>query len=146
MKTGASPAVFLRRKRRVKKTMLKIVLVLAPIAVAGCKGEGASIEGSWTIDLEPMIQQANSLGASSTDIQQVKETFIDGKMSIDSHRITLTIPGIKGSEIFEYKVSSKEGQCLDLAINASTHKYCTDGKRLEVHDPSTRLIAIYRKS
>ena len=130
----------------MKQKTLKIALVLAAIAVAGCKDEKTSIEGRWTIDLEPMIQRANSMGASGTDIRRIRETFSDGRMSIDDHRITLTIPGIQGSESYAYEVLSKEGTCLNLGIEASTHKYCVDGNRLEIHDPSTRLVTIYRKS
>lgn len=100
-----------------------------------------------SIDLPPMIQQAQSLNASSRDIEAMKETFSNGQLEIDSQRITLTIEGINDQEVKEYVVSSVEGACSLLSIQSSAkpHKYCLSGSRLEVHDPSTPLTAVYRR-
>lgn len=122
-----------------------LVIAFVVLAISGCKKEPTKIEGSWSIDLEPMVRQARSLGASNREVENIRETFTDGKLKIDSSRITLTITGIQDSEIFEYKVDSKDGDCLNLIINAATHRYCVSGERMEVHDPSTKLVATYRK-
>jgi hypothetical protein len=122
-----------------------LAIAFTALVIAGCKKEPSKIEGAWAIDMEPMLRQARSLGASNREVENVRETFCDGKLTVDGSRITLTIAGIQGSEVFDYKVASKDGDCLNLIINSATHKYCVSGERLEVHDPSTKLVAIYRK-
>lgn len=94
-----------------------------------------------------MVQQAKSLNASNRHIESMKETFRDGQLKIDSHRITIVIEGMGDGEFYEYVVSSMEGACTLLSIQSSAkpHKYCVSGSRLEVHDPSTPLIAVYQR-
>jgi hypothetical protein len=129
----------------MKKIILSAVSVMLITGMAGCEDKQTALEGDWRIDLDPMIQQARSLGASNGEIQQVKDTFIDGRMNIDAEKITLTIDGMFGSEILEYKISSKDGQCFNLAIQSAKapHKYCVNENRLEIHDPGTKLITTY---
>jgi hypothetical protein len=124
-----------------------VFLLVATMALQGCKQEKLAVEGNWKIELEPMLQQARELGASPRGVQQIRETFVDGRMAVDGKQITLTIPGFPDSEVFEYKLSSKEGQCFNLAIEArkTTLKYCVDAEKLEVHDPSTKLVTVYSK-
>ena len=131
----------------MKKTALIIALVLVAISASGCK-KASIIEGSWEIELEPMIRQAKAIGASGRDIAAVRDNFADGRMTIDASQIILSIAGIKGSTTFNHTIASKESECLNLTINnaPATHKYCVSNGRLEVHDPSTKLVAIYKKS
>lgn len=122
-----------------------LAIAFTVLAIVGCKKETSEIEGFWAIDLEPMLRQARSLGASNRELEKIRETFSDGKLTIDSSRITLTITGVQGREVFDYKVDSKDGGCLNLIISSATHRYCVSGERLDVHDPSTKLVAIYRR-
>lgn len=122
-----------------------VVIFIAILTITGCKKEPSNIEGAWAVDLEPITRQARSLGASNREIEHIRNTFRDGELTIDSSRITLTIAGIQDSEVFEYKIDSKEGDCLHLVINSSTHRYCTTGDRLEVHDPSTKIVVVYKR-
>jgi hypothetical protein len=50
-------------------------------------------------------------------------------ISPDGKLITLTIPGLPDSEVLAYKLTSTEGQCFNLVIEAkkTTLKYCVDG-------------------
>jgi hypothetical protein len=128
----------------MKQTIWAFLLV-STMALQGCKEEKLAIEGNWKIELEPMLQQARELGASPNGVRQIRETFVDGRMAVDGKLITLTIPGLPDSEVLEYKLTSTEGQCFYLVIEAkkTTLKYCVDGERLEVHDPSTKLVTVY---
>lgn len=100
------------------------------------------------IDLDPMIQQAKSLGASTKGIQEIRDVYADGKLEIDNRRITLTIIGVSGNDVKEYQVVSKNGTCTSISYKATNEesKYCVAGSRLEVHDPNSKLITVYRKS
>ncbi len=131
----------------MNRQFIAMAISLAVASALGCSKKASSIEGKWAIDLEPMIQQAQSLKASSRDIEAIKETFSNGRLEIDSQRITLTIEGVNDHEVKEYVVSSVEGACSLLSIQSSAkpHKYCLSDSRLEVHDPSTPLTAVYRR-
>lgn len=136
-----------RKENNVNRNLTAIALVLIVALTFGCAKKVPSIEGKWAIDLEPMIQQARDLNASSRDIEAIKENFRNGRLEIDTKRITVTIEGINDREIREYVVSSNEGACSLLLIQSSAkpHKYCLSDNRLKVNDPSTPLIAVYRR-
>jgi VCBS repeat-containing protein len=131
----------------LNRKFFAIVTTLLIASTFGCTKKATSIEGKWAIDLEPMVQQAQSLNASNRDIQSMKDTFSNGQLEIDGKRITITIDGINDREVKEYVVSSVEGACMLLSIQSSAkpHKYCLSGNRLEVHDPSTPLTTVYRR-
>jgi len=130
-----------------RRSLAAIVIALLIASMFGCSKKATSIEGKWAVELEPMVRQAQSLNASNRDIEAVKETFSGGRLEIDGKRIAMTIEGINDREVKEYAVSSVEGACTLLSIQSSAkpHKYCLNDGRLEVHDPSTPLIAIYRR-
>jgi len=121
------------------------LLLCAGIATSGCNAEKTGIEGDWAIDLPPMLDQARSLGASDRDVQQVKDAFSGGRMTIDHNRITLTLDGVPGKQVLQYSVVSKDGSCWNLKIKSLNHRYCAARDRLEIHDPSTPLVAVYKR-
>lgn len=131
----------------MKNTILKSVLLSALLSTAAC-GQNSAIEGHWAIDLEAMVAQARSIGATDRDLQMVRETFEGGRAEIDARKITLTIAGVTGKDVRGYTVESKDGSCLVLKVEPSTdlHRYCVDGRRLEVRDPSTKLVVVYNKT
>jgi len=51
-----------------------------------------------------------------------------------------------GTQSFDYKVLYQEGECVRLQIAGKNTKYCVTGNHLYIHDPSTRLIAVFKKS
>jgi hypothetical protein len=131
----------------LNRKFFAIVATLLIASTFGCAKKASSIEGKWAIDLEPMVQQAHSLNASSRDIESIKETFSNAQLDIDGKRITMTIEGINDREVKEYVLSSVEGACTFLSIQSSArpHKYCLSGSRLEVPDTNTPLITVYRR-
>ena len=124
---------------------LLILLIGLCAAATGSHAQKSAVEGHWEIDLAPMLEQARSMGACARDLQQVRETFSGGRMSIEGGRITLTIDGFAGKEVFQYKVLSTQGSCSSLEIRSSNHRYCVVRDRLEVHDPRSPLIAVYKR-
>ena len=122
--------------------------LLLTLSIVGCSRQHTAIEGSWTIDIEPMLEQARSMTSSGREINGVRNTFTDGKMDIDNHQIKLSIPGMGGSQNFEYTVLSKDGSCVVVDIKGmpGDHKFCVTGSRLEFHDSTAPLTAVYRKS
>jgi hypothetical protein len=132
----------------MRRAVESIVLALAAIILIGCARNASDIEGNWVIDLEPMLQQARELGGASRDIHKIRETFIDGMMVIDSKHIIFGIRGMQDRTTWDYNISSKEGKCVLLTTNVDTRtlKYCVDGNRLEIHDPGTKLVVIYKRA
>ena len=77
----------------------------------------------------------------------MKETFDGGKLMINDSKLNISVAGISGSNVRKYQVSGKDGECSILTIEGSSgnHKYCVSGATLEVRDPSTPLIVVYRR-
>jgi len=122
-----------------------LLLAFAIAAISGC-GKKPNIEGNWVIDLDPMLKQAQEIGATSNDIKRINTTYAGGKLNIGKERIELSIGGMPGTQSFDYKVLYQEGECLRLQIAGKNTKYCVNGDRLYIHDPGTRLIAVFKKS
>jgi hypothetical protein len=132
----------------MKKEILGIVMLSSLLFAAGCGQKKSDIEGKWTLDLEATVAQARSIGATDRDIQGVRQTFEGGLMEIDASKITLSIVGMQAAEVRGYKVDSKAGSCVIVRIEPSPdlQRFCVEGRRLDVHDPSTKLVLAYNRS
>lgn len=76
---------------------LSIATLIAIGLTAACGKKTSDIHGNWEVNIEPMIHQAQTLGASAKDIQGMKETFDGGKLLIDDSKLTMSVAGISGS-------------------------------------------------
>jgi hypothetical protein len=127
---------------------VSLTLLMALTTLVGCSPKHTAIEGSWTIDMAQTLDQAKSIGASSTFVQGVQDTFADARLTIDGHELKMSIAGTNGSAANAYKVLSKEGDCLVLDIKGAhgESRYCVTGSRLEIHDSTTPLVVVFKKS
>lgn len=122
-----------------------LVAILAAITTASCKTDANSIVGNWAVNLDATISQAKSIGASEADIQDVKNTYQDGKIRIKDSEIEVFITGIGGEIRYSYAITGRQGDCSLLKVDGQSgpYKYCINNGQLIVHDPSTPLIAVY---
>lgn len=138
----------------MKKTAAGVFLALAVAALSGCGRKATEMEGNWIIDMDATLRQAQAAGASNSDLNMIQDTFGDAKMSIDRKHINLSIEGIPVGEAYEYKVTEMEGNCVTMQIKGASPglkgasgrlNHCVSGNRLEVHDPDTPLITVYKR-
>lgn len=127
---------------------------MAVAALSGCGRKATEMEGNWIIDMDATLRQAQAVGASNSDLDMIRDTFGDAKMSIDRKHISLSIEGIPVGEAYEYKVTEIEGDCISMQAKGASPslkgtsgrlKHCVIGDRLEVHDPDTPLITVYKR-
>lgn len=143
----------------MKKIIAGIFLVLTAISLSGCSKKPAEnaieMKGNWVIDIDSTLRKAQAVGASNRDLSMVKEKFSGGRMNIDRERINLSIEGFTGSEAYEYKITEKEGNCISMQVKGASPglkgangrlKHCLNGNHLEVHDPATPLVTVYKRS
>ena len=132
--------------------MRRIYLTLAAGVVLGSllacgKSVSSGLGGKWRVDLPSTIEQARAIGASASDLEQVRDMFEGGEMTISSKSIVLSLDGGSVSRTIQYELQSVDGECTTLKteVGPGSHRYCVSGSQLKVHDPSTPLVVVYAR-
>ena len=126
----------------------RLALVLMLAAQSGCgKASSDNPTGNWQIDMPTTLEQAQSLGASASDIDGIRRTFDGGRLTITPSTITLSLADTTTASTLEYHLESKAGECSILRMQGADapHRYCVSGSQLKVHDPATPLVVVYRR-
>ena len=127
-----------------------LALALAAALGAGCESTSAPaspIHGDWVVDLDATLANASALGAGANDLRQVRETYADGKLRIEADRMVIGVKDMQQTMEMEYSVLGTEGDCARLSwkSNPREQKYCVRAGRMEVTDPGTPLVVVYRR-
>ena len=133
--------------------MKKLSIGLATISalgLSGCLFDSASdIKGKWAIDLDQMTQKVQSMGASARDVQELKDTYIDGKLEVTDRALVFSITGEEGTTEAPYELLSSEGHCHKLKLwiekTESVSQFCLRDGLLEIKSPGYRVPEIYRR-
>jgi len=125
-----------------------VAALAATMLLSACLPGDRGLLGSWAVDLERTLAQARTIGASERELRDVRDTYADGRLHIGADRLTIRIAGLDGQEVLPYQEVGQDGPChlLRIAATQPVHRYCREDDRLLVHDPSTRLVVVYRKA
>lgn len=116
-------------------------------SILGCSQHPSELGGHWAIDLDKMTSQATDIGATPSQIRQMKRTYLGAAMQVTQSTLVLSIDGQRGNESIGYQVVGKQGNCHLIRTHkaATEHRFCIQGRQLEVHDPSTKLVVIFNR-
>jgi hypothetical protein len=134
------------------KNRFTCLVAAISIALPGClSDETKDIQGKWTIDMNTMLERAQSMGASPRDLQSLRETYDGARMHVTDRKLILSIQGEKDTMDVPYKHVSSTNGChrLNLALEGkeSPTQYCVRNGLLEVEDlASRRAVEIYRRA
>lgn len=120
--------------------------LMSVVILSACGEPPSPLEGKWVIDLAPMIEQAKALHATDRQINQIKETFINGELDINADQIKLTVPESDQEVSYKYRIHSNQGDCYQLEIEEKLHEYCVTGDKIKINDPDAKITIRYTKS
>lgn len=133
------------------KSYFASLAVVVSIALTGClSDETKDIQGKWAIDMNATLERAQSMGASSRDLQSLRTTYDGARMQVMEGKLVLSLQGESDTMDVPYKHVSSGSGChklnLTLEGKESPAQYCIRNGLLEVEDlASRRAIEIYRR-
>lgn len=134
----------------MKNCFVNLAVVLS-IGLTGClSDETKDIQGQWAIDMNATLERAQSMGASSRDLQSLRTTYDGARMQVMDSKLVLSIQGEPDTMDVPYKHVSSGNGCYKLRLTLegkeAPTQYCVRNGLLEVEDlASRRAIEVYRR-
>ena len=131
---------------------LRVALAtLACAALAGC-AKPVPVDpllGHWSVDLEATLAGARAAGMPPDAEPRIRGSYARGTLDIAPGAIDLGLAGSPDKLHATYVRSKGPPGCARLKLSVAAapgpHDFCVAGDRLELHDPDSALVVVYKR-